>query len=147
MAFQYPMSDIALPELSVDAAFGQASAPSAEVAIQTLSAAAHLYFGMTMGSVRWDVGPGARIGSVRLHGQPDAGSSLQGETLTSAWGGPELRLRVAFRGAALKPALLALQLGAGYVALPVRGLLDATQPIYAVEGLWMSVCAEVGLGL
>ena len=114
---------------------------------QNVSTAAHLYFGTTTGSVRWDVGPGARFGWVRLAGQPEAGSGLEGHTVTAAWGGPELRARVAYARIAASPGLLALQLGAGFVALPVRGLLDGSEPIYAVEGLWMSVCAEVGLGL
>jgi hypothetical protein len=147
MAFHYPVNEVVLPELSVDASFGGISARSAHVTIQSLSTAAHLYFGMTTGSVRWDVAPGARFGTVRLVGQPDAGSGLLGETLNSAWGGPELRLRAAYGGSQRRPALFALQLGAGFVALPVRGLLDGTEPIYAVEGPWMSVCAEVGLGL
>ena len=146
MAFQYPFNRVVIPELSVDASVGEISARSAQVRIQSLSTAVHVYFGMTTGSVRWDLGPGARFGFVHLAGQPDAGSGLQGETLTSAWGGPELRLRAAYRAVQLRPALFALQLGAGFVALPVRGLLDGTEPIYAVEGPWMSICAEIGLG-
>jgi hypothetical protein len=146
-ALQYPLGTVVIPELSLDATFGGVSAPSAQVTAQNVSTAAHLYFGTTTGSVRWDVGPGARFGWVRLAGQPEAGSGLEGHTVTAAWGGPELRARVAYRASELRPALLALQLGAGVVALPVRGLLDGSEPIYAVEGLWMSVCAEVGLGL
>ena len=147
VAFQYPFNNVVIPELSVDASFGGISARSAYVAIQNLSTAVHLYVGMTTGSFRWDIGPGMRFGAVHLVGQPDAGSSLQGETLDSAWGGPELRLRAAYGGSQLRPALFALQLGGGFVALPVRGLLDGTEPIYAVEGPWMSICAEIGLGL
>jgi hypothetical protein len=146
-AFQYPLGKVVIPELSLDATFGGVSAPSAQVTSQNVSTAAHLYFGTTTGNVRWDVGPGARFGWVRLAGQPAAGSGLEGHSVTAAWGGPELRARVAYRASQLRPALLALQLGAGVVALPVRGLLDGNEPIYAVEGLWMSVCAEVGLGL
>ena len=147
VAFQYPLGQVVIPEVSLDATFGGESAPSAQVTTQNVSTAAHLYFGTTTGSVRWDVGPGARFGWVRLAGQPEAGSGLEGDTVTAAWGGPELRARVAYRASQLEPAWLALQLGAGIVALPVRGLLDGSEPIYAVEGLWMSVCAEVGLGL
>jgi hypothetical protein len=146
-AFQYPLGEVVTPELSLDATFGGITAQSAQVTAEYLSSAAHVYFGTTTGSVRWDVGPGARFGWVRLAGQPEAGSGLEGHTVTAAWGGPELRARVAYRASQLRPALLALQLGAGVVALPVRGLLDGSEPIYAVEGLWMSVCAEVGLGL
>ena len=147
LAFQYPLGKVVIPELSIDATFGGMPSRSAHVAAQNLSTAAHLYFGTTTGSVRWDVGPGARFGWVHLAGQPEPGSGLEGHTVTAPWGGPELRARVAYRASQLRPALLALQLGAGVVALPVRGLLDGSEPIYAVEGPWMSVCAEVGLGL
>jgi len=147
VAFQYPLGKVATPELSIDATFGGMPSRSAYVAAQSLSTAAHLYFGTTTGSVRWEVGPGARFGWMHLAGQPEAGSALEGHTVTAAWGGPELRARVAYRASQLRPALLALQVGAGIVALPVRGLLDGSEPIYAVEGLWMSACAEVGLGL
>jgi hypothetical protein len=147
MAFQYPLGKVVIPALSVDASFGGIPSRSAHVAAQTVSTGAHLYFGTTTGSVRWDVGPGARLGWVHLVGQPDPGSGLQGHTLNAAWGGPEVRARVAYSASPLRPALLALELGAGVVALPVHGLLDGTEPVYAVEGLWMSVCAAVGLGL
>jgi hypothetical protein len=147
IAIQYPLGQTVVPELSADASFGGIHAPSAHVAIQSLSSAAHLYFGTTIGSVRWDVGPGARFGWVHLAGEPDAGSPLQGQTLTAAWGGPELRARLAYGGSRLEPALLALEIGGGVVALPVHGLLDGTEPVFAVEGPWLSVCAQVGLGL
>jgi hypothetical protein len=147
MTLQYPLGDLIVPELSIDASFGGIAARSAHVTARNVSAGAHLYFGTTTGSVRWDVGPGARFGWMSLAGQPDQGSGLQGDTVTAAWGGPELRARVAYRASQLRPALLALQMGAGVVALPVRGLLDGSEPVYAVEGLWMSVCAEVGLDL
>jgi len=147
VAFQYPLGNVVILELSIDATFGGIPSRSAHVAIQNVSTAAHLYFGTTTGSVRWDVGPGARFGWVHLAGQPEAGSGLEGHTVTAAWGGPELRARVAYRASQLRPALLALQVGAGVVALPVRGLLDGSERIYAVEGVWMSACAEVGLGL
>ena len=147
MAFQYRLGKVVTPELSVDASFAGISSRSAHVTAQTFSTGAHLYFGTTTGSVRWDVGPGARFGWVRLTGQPDAGSSLQGQTVTAPWGGPEVRARAAYGASQIRPALFALEVGVGVVALPVRGLLDGTEPVYAVEGPWMSVCAEVGLGL
>jgi hypothetical protein len=146
LAFQYPLGEIVAPELSLDATFGGVQSASAHVAAQNVSAAAHLYFGTTTGSVRWDIAPGARFGWVHLGGQPEARSGLEGHTVTAVWGGPELRARVAYRASQLRPALVALQVGAGLVALPVRGLLDGSEPIYAVEGFWMSVCVEVGLG-
>ena len=146
VAFQYPLGSVVTPELSVDASFGGIDSTSAHVSVQTVSTAAHFYVGTTTGNVRWDAGPGARFGAVHLVGQPDPGSGLQGDAVTAAWGGPEVRARVAYGASPLGPALIALQLGAGLVALPVRGLLDGTEPVYAVEGPWISVCAEIGLG-
>jgi hypothetical protein len=147
MALQYPLGRVVIPELSVDASFGGIRSTSARVAIQSVSTAAHLYFGTTTGSVRWDIGAGARFGWVFLAGEPDAGSALQGRSLNAAWGGPEMRARLAYGASQLRPALLALAIGGGFIALPVHGLRDATQPVYAVEGPWISVCGEVGLGL
>lgn len=147
LAFQYPLGRVVTPEVSVDASFGTIPAASAQVSTQTVSMGAHLYFGTTTGSVRWDLGPGARFGWARLAGQPNPGSGLHGQTLSAAWGGPEVRARVSYRASQLGPALLALQVGAGVVALPVHGLRDGTEPVYAVEGPWISVCAEIGLGL
>jgi hypothetical protein len=146
-AFQYALGKVVTPEVSVDASFGGKDATSAHVAIQSASAGAHIYFGTTTGSLRWEVGPGARFGWVHLAGQPQAGSGLQGSALSAGWGGPEARARIAYRPVPLQPALFALQIGAGVVALPVRGLLDGVEPVYAVEGPWMSVGAELGLGL
>jgi hypothetical protein len=146
-AFQYALGNVITPELSVDASFGGISAGSARVTAESLSTGAHLYFGATTGFVRWDVGPGARFGWIHLAGEPDAGSGLQGSTLSAAWGGPEVRARVAYRASQLRPALFALEAGAGMIALPVLGLRDGTQPVYAVEGPWLSVSAQVGLGL
>jgi hypothetical protein len=147
VAFQYPLGGVVIPELSLDASAGGMTSTSARVAVESLSTAAHLYFGTTTGTVRWDLGPGARFGWSRLAGQPDAGSTLQGQTLVAAWGGPEVRARVAYAASQLRPALLALQVGAGVIALPVRGLLDGSETVYAMDGLWVSACAEVGLGL
>jgi hypothetical protein len=146
-AFLYPLGEVVTPEISFDASFGEVASRAARIAIRNLSAGAHLYFGTTTGRLRWDMGPGARFGSMRLAGEPDTGSTLVGDTVTAAWGGPELRARVAYRPSQLQPASFALQIGAGIVALPVRGLLDGSESIYAVDGAWMSVGAEIGLGL
>jgi len=41
----------------------------------------------------------------------------------------------------------AFDLGAGYVALPVRGLVDGSASVFALEGVWLSACAQVRLAL
>ena len=145
IAVQYPLGRVVTPELSVDAAFGGIHSTSARVAVQSVATAAHVYFGGWTGSVRWEAGPGARFGWVRLAGQPDPGSALQGGTVNAAWGGPELRARVAYAASLLDPALIALEGAVGVVALPVRGLRDGTESVYAVEGAWLSIGVQAGL--
>jgi hypothetical protein len=146
LALQYPVGRVVVPALSVDGSLGGFPSESARVTVATLSAAAHLYLGTTTGSVRWDLGPGARFGWLRLAGHPDQSSMLEGRSLAAAWGGPEARARVAYGSSPGSP-LFALEVGAGIVALPVRGLVDGAQRVYAVQGPWLSVCAEVGVGL
>jgi hypothetical protein len=145
LSFQLPAGSVLAPAISIDGAIGSVHARSADVKIESGSAAAHLYFGTTSGNVRWELGPGARIALAHLAGQPPDGSGLEGHALTAPWGGPEARARVAF--APVHSPAFALELGAGLVALPVRGLLDGTQRVYSLEGPWASICAELGLGL
>jgi len=159
LGLSYPLGRVVAPAMSVDGALGSIRTSSAEVMIQTATAAGHIYFGTTTGRVRWEVGPGAGIGWVHLVGKPAAGSGLVGDTVAAMWGGPELRARIAYftsndpdsSGASgfarVRSPALALELGAGFIALPVRGLLDGSERVYSVEGPWASVCAEVGLGL
>jgi hypothetical protein len=146
-AFRYPLGEVLVPALSIDGALGNTSVSSGEVAAVALAGGLHLYAGKTTGHFRFEAGPGARGGWVHLSGRPDAGSSLEGRSLGAPWGGPELRARVAFRRTDDRFPAAAIELGAGYVALPVRGLRDGTAPVYAVEGSWLSIGAELGLGL
>src|SRR6185295_5031943 len=141
----YPLGQLVVPALSVDAAMGGLASPSARVALQTATAATHVYLGTTFGNVRWDVGPGARIGWMHLAGKPDPGARLEGLALSAPWGGPELGARVAY-GPRRSP-LFALELAAGFVTLPIGGLRDQTERIYEVKGPWASLSAEVGVGL
>src|SRR5262249_31594369 len=150
LGLHYPLGPVVAPALSVDGAVGTIRTGSAEVAIQTVTVAAHVHFGTTTGRVRWEAGPGANIGWVHLVGKPAAGSGLEGHSVAALWGGPELRARVAYlksgdpdsSGASgfarVRSPVLALELGAGFIALPVRGLLDGSEPVYSVEGPWAS---------
>lgn len=146
-AFRSPVSNLLVPTLAFEGSGGGFHARSAQISIATLSAGAVLGFGLTTGSVRVEVGPGARFGWVRLSGEPDAGVTLEGHGLSAAWGGPEARARVAVSPSPERSPLFALELGAGFVALPVRGLVDGSERVYAVDGPWLSVSAEVGFGI
>jgi hypothetical protein len=146
-AFRSPISDLLVPALSLEGSAGGFHAHSAQISIATLSVGAALGFGLTTGSVRVEVGPGARFGWIRLAGEPDAGVTLEGHALSAAWGGPEARARVAVSPSPGRSPFFALELGAGFVALPVHGLVDGTERVYAVDGPWLSVGAEVGFGM
>lgn len=142
-----PSLAFVVPSLSIDGATGGIEVRAARVALTTLSAGAHLTFGDSSGRVRWDAGPGVRFGWARLAGEPDAGANLEGRRLTAAWGGPEARARAAFGVLPDQAFLLALELGAGIVVLPVRGLRDGAERIYGVQGPWISLSAGAGVSL
>jgi len=143
-AFRYPLGEILVPALSIDGALGTFPVTTAEVTAATLAAGVHIYAGKTVGNLRLDAGPGTRWGWVHLTGRPDAASTLEGRSLSAAWGGPELRARAAYAVGRLLP-IVAIELGAGYVLLPVHGLRDGTAPVYAVEGPWISLGVDLGL--
>jgi hypothetical protein len=142
-----PVSALIAPAFSVEAATGGFHADAARISATALSAGASLRFGVTTGAVRWDAGPGARFGWVRLSGEPDAGASLEGGDVAGAWGGVEARARAAYAFSPSASPLLAIELGTGLVTLPVRGLIDGAGRAYAVEGLWVSASAQVGIAL
>ena len=129
--------------MSADASFADFASASGQVSARALGAAAHVYAGVTAGKLRFDAGPGARAGWVRLRGESPAASPLEGATLSAFWAGPEVRARVAYTP--FHAAVIALDGGAGFVALPVRGLVDGTTPAYSIEGPWLSACLQAGL--
>jgi hypothetical protein len=146
-AFRSPVGNLLVPTLFFEGSAGGFHAHSAQISVAALSAGAVLGFGLTTGSVRVEVGPGARFGWVRLTGEPDPGVMLEGHGLSAAWGGPEARARVAVSPSPERSPSFALELGAGFVALPVRGFVDGTERVYAVDGPWLAVSAEVGFGI
>jgi hypothetical protein len=146
-ALHAPVSALLAPAFSVEAATGGFQADAARIAATALSAGASLRFGVTTGNVRLDAGPAARFGWARLSGEPEAGASLEGDDLAGVWGGVEARARAAYGFSPNASPLFALELGAGLVTLPVRGLIDGSERAYAIDGAWLSVSAEVGIAL
>ena len=115
--------------------------PSAEVAIQTVTAAVHLYLGTTIGRLRFDVGAGTRWGWVHVTGRPLAGRDAGGKQRhRDLWRTRAARARRLPRKRTPLP-LIAVEVGAGLVARPMRGLRDGTERVYAVEGTWVSLSA------
>jgi len=143
LALHFPVGAVVVPALSLDGSYGDFASGSAQVSVRTLGAAAHVYLGTSTGKLRFAAGPGARLGWAELRGEAPAGSPLEGLALSAAWGGPELRARVAY--APFDAGLLGLELGAGLVVLPVRGLVDGNARVYAIEGGWLSACAQAGI--
>jgi hypothetical protein len=147
LSFGYPVDGVLEPSFSLDGALGDSTSASARVRVETLSVGAHLLFGTTASGFRWLAGPGARFGWARLTGHPDAESALEGESLSGVWGGPELRARAGTESAALGSPAFAIELASGYVVLPIRGLVDGADSVFAIDGLWLSASAQVGLAL
>jgi hypothetical protein len=133
------------PMLSLGGSAGDASTGAGHVAARTLAGAAHVLVGVPLGRFRVEAGPGLRFGWAHLAGVPSAGSALDGRALTARWGGPELCLRAT--AAARGWPRLALELGAGWVAFPVRGLVDGGPAAYALQGAWLSAALQLGLDL
>ena len=147
VALRAPLGRFFVPALSVDGSLGSLPVPSAEVAIETVAAAVHLYLGTTIGRLRFEAGAGTRWGWVHVTGRPLAGATLEGGSVTAICGGPELRARVGTSGNERRFPVIAVELGAGLVARPMRGLRDGTERVYAVEGTWISLSAALGFGL
>jgi hypothetical protein len=148
VALRAPLGRFFVPALSVDGSLGSLPVPSAEVAVETVTAAVHLYVGTTIGRLRFDAGPGTRWGWVHLSGRPLAGATLDGGSINAVSGGPELRARVGYGGGNERRfPVIAVEVGAGIVARPTRGLRDGTERIYSVEGTWVSLSAALGFGL
>ena len=147
VALRAPLGRFFVPALSVDGSAGSVPVPSAEVAVETVTAAAHLYVGRTIGRLRFDAGPGTRWGWVRVSGRPLAGATLEGSSVTAVCGGPELRARVGYGRTERRFPMIAVEVGVGFVARAMRGLRDGTERVYSVEGTWVSLSAALGFGL
>ena len=95
IAFHRPIGRDPIPTLSVDGSFGGLASDSGRVSARTLGVAAHVYAGAAIGRFRFDAGPGARIAWLWLRGEA-ATPAVEGRALSAAWGGPEVRARVAY---------------------------------------------------
>ena len=84
---------------------------------------------------------------MHVTGRTLADATLEGSSVSAICGGPELRARVGTNGNERRFPVIAVELGAGLVARPMRGLRDGTKRVYAVEGTWISLSATLGFGL
>jgi hypothetical protein len=139
----YPVGHVVTPALSVDASFADFCVPSGQVSARLLGAAAHVYAGAAAGKLRFDAGPGARAGWVRLRGESPAASPLEGAALSRC--GRARSFAPASPTPPFHASVIALDAGAGFVVLPVRGLVDGATPAYSIEGPWLSACLQAGV--
>ena len=123
--------------------FGGLASDSGRVSARTLGAAARVYAGAAIGRFRFDAGPGARIAWLWLRGEA-ATPAVEGRALSAAWGGPEVRARVAY--GPFRAPLVALELGAGLVTRPVHGLLvQHGRRLLAGRPAGASACLQAGI--
>jgi hypothetical protein len=145
LSYLHPLGGFVTPMLSLDGNVGEATSSVGRVAARTVAGGIHVLLRAPLGRLRVDIGPGLRFGWVHLAGKPEAGSILEGHALSAWWGGPEVRMRTTTtwgRGWAG-----ALELGAGLVVLPVRGLVDGGAAAYALDGAWLSLALQLGVDL
>jgi hypothetical protein len=83
---------------------------------------------------RAEVGVGARMGYVQFAGSPTDRATIEGSTLSSMWGGPELL--VSFSSRIAGPLFFEVSGGLGYSAIPVRALADGTR-LASIDGAWV----------
>jgi hypothetical protein len=86
-------------------------------------------------------GPGARVGVVRLAGDPDDERKTSGDDFAAPFGGP---IWVARAELALSRGVrLGLELEAGVTTLPAKATADG-EHVFGLEGVWISPALSLG---
>jgi len=86
-------------------------------------------------------GPGARVGVVRLAGEPVDDAGTHGREFAAPFGGPLWLARVDL--ALSRGVRLGLELEGGFATLPAKGTADS-ESVFALEGLWLSPALSLG---
>jgi hypothetical protein len=108
---------------------------SGTVAVLSVSSAPRIVV-RTAGRLRGELGVGARVGVVRMHGEALPGGPLTGGSLVRLWLGPAVDLAV---GLDLTPRVslrAGVELGVVATGATAR---DLGQPIAAIAGVWSSL--------
>lgn len=124
------------------AGFGSSELELLRVRVLTFGASTYALIGRNGTLWRWGLGPGARFGWARLTGDP-ASSSLRGQSLTGICGGPGMAARGLYAPRGL-PLVLSLALEGTLVTLPLKGTLDRSSELFALDGAWVSATLGVG---
>jgi hypothetical protein len=115
--------------------------PLAEVRWTKLSGFAGGALGTELGLLRLSAGLGVRAGWLTLAASADSPNT--GQSLTAPWAGPALPVRIALAtGASVVPFVAG---EAGYVALPVRGVVSDGRVLVEQRGFWLA--GSVGLAV
>jgi hypothetical protein len=119
---------------------GRADVQLAEVAVRDLSVGLSLLWYLSTRFVDLGAGPGFRAAWTWLEAR-DVAVAHQGRCLAAPWAGPFAagRLRLHGRG----PVCATLGLEAGYVVVPVQGLLDGESTLFSIDGPWLA--GQLGL--
>jgi hypothetical protein len=129
--------------LSMGVGAGSANTTLTRVSGLSLSSQAALFIGSSFSEVDVGIGPGGRLGWMRL--SPEAVTGYASSTVSGVWGGPSLNLRARWHlGRTWR-----LRLGgeAGVVTLPVQGLVDGNESLAEARGAWLSVALGLAVDL
>jgi hypothetical protein len=122
---------------------GQNSLPLAEVRSTLLSGFVGAGASGGAGPLRLSAGIGVRAGWLAL--AATATPPNEGRSLTAPWAGVAAPLRLAFDVDGIAMPFVGAELG--YVALPVRGMLDDGSVLLAQRGVWLSGSVGIALAL
>lgn len=128
--------------LKVDLGFdlGQARASEADVAFRQLSTSAAALMSTRLGAFDVGAGPGFRASYLWLSAH-DTQPGTRPQRLNAPWAGPLVTARVALHSK--PPWLVALETEAGWVTLPVQGLIDGKERLLTIDGPWLGVQGSV----
>jgi hypothetical protein len=129
---------VAHPQITL----GATEVPNVGVEVFSVVVAAHALVGNQQGHLRWGVGPSVRVGWAQLVGRPRT-ADLQGRTLAASWGAIGVAVRALYAPAD-GPIAFSATLEGALITLPIRGTLDNTSNVFALDGTWMG--ATLGAG-
>jgi hypothetical protein len=125
---------------SNDVEFGRVHGLSGSIAFSAL-------FYLRLAPLTLFTGPGARVGVVRLAGEPADEVGTKGGEFAAPFGGPLWLARVDL--ALSRSVRLGIELEGGFATLPAKATADREgsadpESIFALEGLWLSPALSLG---
>ena len=135
-----PLSTLGV-DLDVMAEHGTSSSALGSVALDSASIGAVMRFRREIARLTLHGGPGVRAGLAWIAGYPSAPALAVGHQIDGVWAAPVAAVGIGYT----TPQHLALELGleAGYVVLPVRGIVDEGRDVRA-DGFFSG--ATIGAG-